>query len=563
MDTATTLDVVSASILRAKLDAVVHDMGTTLANIAHSGRLSTSRAFACAVHDAEGRTAALDAPLHLAPIQESAAACLEAFRFATAADDVIITNDPYGGGSSVHYFTVVAPLGHADDIVAYLVVQAHMIDIGGVVMGNYHPGAWELWAEGARFTPLKLVVDGKTRRDAMDTLLLNGRDPEGFRGDLDAVLATAEIGRERLSTLIHDHGMDDVAAAMAAAIDYAERRFRAELARIPEGRFEGEAVLDHDGQGGRDATVRVALERRGDDLRLDFTGTDAQSAGFVNSPLSNTRSYALLPLMGLVDGSVPCNAGLLEAIEVIAPEGTLVNPAYPAPTGWCRGHVAYEIADAVGQALSRALPEETGLGYASESLVFTVTKRTRIGGVEEQLGVTDYHALSQVGADANAHGDGWGAPGPAAQGMLPSVEEFEADREALVTRLEYRADSGGPGAFRGGLGTETVIRFPEATDERRFACVQGGRHPPAGFADGGVAAAAAVSVAAGGTVADIAEVEQDRPLDGGAELRILTPGGGGWGDPRTRSPERVRADVLDGYVSAEAASAVYGVAEPA
>lgn len=560
-DQQPSLDVVSAAILRAKLDAVVQDMSATLPNIAHSKRLSTSRAFACAVLDADGRTAAIDGPLHLGPVEESTATCLEAFRFATAADDVIITNDPFGGGTSVHEFTAVAPLGDADELVAYLVVRAHMVDIGGVVMGNYHAGARELWAEGARFTPLKLVADGKLRRDALDTLLLNSRDPETFRGDLDSVLATVAVGRERLSALIADHGARDVSTAMAASIDYAERRLRRGLERIPEGRYEGEAVLDHDGQGGVDATVRVTMERAGDRLLLDFGGTDPQSPGFVNSPLSNTRSYALLPLIGLIEESVPRNAGLLSAIEVTAPSGTLVHPTYPAATGWCRGHVGYEIAEAVGQALSRALPDEAGVGVASESLAFTVTKRTRVGDVQEQLGRTDCHSVSQVGARATAHVDGWGTPGPSARGLAPSVEEFESDADALVTRFEYRTDSGGAGRFRGGLGTETVIRFAADSDEHLFACAAAADRPPLGLAGGGPGAAAAIHVTTGGREVEIATVEQDFRMDGGAELRIRTAGGGGWGDPRARADEQVRADVLAGYVSAASARETYGFDE--
>jgi len=127
---------------------------------------------------------AVDNPLHLATVTDSVGSCLDYYEFSIAADDVMLTNDPYSGGSTLHYLTIVAPLGYGDDIVAYLAVQAHMIDIGGVVMGNYHPGATELWAEGVRFTPIKIIVDGKTRRDAMDTLTLNSLVPGGLRGDL-------------------------------------------------------------------------------------------------------------------------------------------------------------------------------------------------------------------------------------------------------------------------------------------------------------------------------------------------------------------------------------------
>ena len=554
---ARTLDVVSAAILWAKLEAVVGEMGTALANTAHSGRISTSRDFACAVLDESGDVVALDNPLHLAPIAETAAACLEYYRFATAADDVILTNDPYSGGSSLHYFTLVAPLGYGDDIVAYLAVQAHMIDIGGVVMGNYHPGATELWAEGVRISPLKIVVDGKTRRDAMDTLVLNSRDPEGFRGDLDAMLATLNIGHRRLLELIHDYGLGQVQEGMASAIDYAERRLRAELTRIPEGEYRGDALLDQDGQGRADLAVRVKLDRSGDRFQLDFSETEDQ-AGFVNSPPGNTRAYALLPLLGLLDDSVPRNAGLMRPVEVVTRRGSLVDPAYPAPTGWCREHVGFEIAEAVGHALAGALAGLSGLGCANRSLVFTVAKDVRVGGVEEQLAVTEYAVLSQTGSSARAWGDGWGQPGPASIGLLPSLEEFEAEAEATIVRLEYRQDSAGAGEWRGAPGTETIVRFPAGSLERLFVCVAGAKHATPGHTGGEPGGAGGVLLRRHGAK-EAVSLLQDEPLADGAEVAVLAGGGGGWGDPRRRDPELVREDILNGYVSAAAAREIYGV----
>jgi N-methylhydantoinase B len=552
-------DVVAATILRAKLEGVVDEMAAALSNTAHSSRISTSRAFACGVLDQDGEVAALDHPLHLASLGRTAAAILDYYRFQVAQDDVFISNDPYGGGTTIHQFTILAPLGDGDDIVAYLAVQAHMSDIGGVVMGNYHPTATELWAEGARFTPLKLVREGRRRRDAVDTIVLNSRDPEGFRGDLDAMLATVNIGRQRLGELIRSVGREPVMAGMADAIRYAERRIAAAVADIPEGRWRGEARLDHDGHDREGLAVRVALERVWDGLRLDFTETDDQSAGFVNSTPTNTVAYALLPLLGLLDETVPHNAGLLRPLDVVLRPGSLVDPAFPAPTGWCREHMGYEVAEAVSQALASALPQRAGLGYANRSLVFTVTKDVRVGGVEEQLAVTDLTVLGQAGSPGRAGVDGWGQPGPASAGLLLSVEEFENGVDATVERLEYITDSAGAGCHRGSPGTETVIRFPADSRERLYACVAGTAHPAPGYAGGSSGSAGSVVVrAAGGE--DAARLVQDRPLAGGAELRILTGGGGGFGPAHERPPEQVLSDVVDGYVSPDAAAAAYAVA---
>jgi len=553
------LDVVTTSILSGKLEAVVQDMAATLINVVHSRQLSVAQLFGCAVLDERGNVVATDAPLHLSAFQDTVAACLDAYRFDIATDDVMVTNDPYGGGSSLHYLTLVAPFGVDDDTVAFLAVRAHMPDIGGTVMGNYHPTAWELWQEGARFTPLKIVTEGKRRRSAIDTLILNGRDPDGYRGDLDAALATVEVGRRRLGELVSDYGLDLIKCAMAASLNYSERRLRVALARLPRGVHTGEAILDHDGQGRRELAVRVSLQLDGETLRLDFAGTDEQSTGFVNSPPSNTRAFALLPLLGMLDDSVSRNAGLLRALDVSAPEGSLVAPTYPAPTGWCHDHVGLEIASSVSQALAAADPEEVGSTHAARPLIFSIDKQCRVGGVEEQLGRSDYGLLSAPGLAGNAHRDGWGVPGSIARGQLPSVEEFEPENDVFVERLELRTDSGGAGRNRGALGTETVIRLPAGGHERLYACAAGVAHVTAGTAGGCCGGSAALHVESGGELTEIEAVEVDRPLDAGARLRILAAGGGGFGDPRERSRAQVEADLQAGYISERAARELYGM----
>ncbi|MGH2874272.1 MAG: hydantoinase B/oxoprolinase family protein, partial [Solirubrobacteraceae bacterium] len=460
----TSIDVIVESILRAKLDALVADMGTALVNTTRCAKISTSHRFACGLLDRDRQLVALDNPMHLATAGASARKCVDYYEFATSGDDVIICNDPYGGGSTAHYFTVVAPIAYEHELVAYAVVQAHMVDIGGMVMGNYNPGALELWAEGARFTPIKIVVDGKVRRDVLDTIVLNSREPDTFRTDIEAMIATATTGGQRLGALIGEYGLPTLERGMAAAIDYTQRRVRAQLRQIPEGVFRGEATLDQDGHDGTDLRVRVALSRTGDEVVLDFRESDDQSVGFVNSTPETTHEYALVPLLALLDESVLWNDGVLRAVTLQTRRGSVVDPEFPAPTGWSRDHVGYEIFESVAQALALALPQGCGVGYANRSLVMGVSYAIRVGDVEEQLGVTDFGTFTVSGSPGRPGGDGWGQPGPAARGQLPSIEEFEAGVPVQIERLEYATDSGGPGRSRGGLGTETVIRFPAGSD---------------------------------------------------------------------------------------------------
>lgn len=554
------IDVVTRDILRGQFDAVAREMASTLANATQSPRVSTARAFACAVLDEQARVVAIDNVLHLASAGEAAAHALDYYEFATSADDVIVTNDPYSGGMAVHCLSLIAPVGFDGDIVGHVVVQIQVEDIGGVVRGNLNPRATELWAEGIRFIPIKLVVDGRRRRDVFDTLVLNSRDPERFRGDIDAALATLETGRRRLSAIIAERGLGSFTAGMEGALAYAETRMRAAIATIPPGRHEGAATLDHDGQGRRDLRIRVALEARDDRLHIDFAGTGEQSDGFVNSPLTNTLGHALLPLISVVGGDLErWNDGLLRPLELDAAVGTLVNPRFPAPTAWCGAHVGYEITTAVRFALSSALGgHAVPAGYSSRPLTYSVRRSIRAGGVEEQSAITDLATLGQAGEPAQPTRDGWGAPGPASRSVLPSVEEFELVSPARVVRLEYAVDSGGVGQFRGAPGTETVVAFPEGDDERLFALLPGVRNRDAGVAGGGPGAAAGLSVVGPEGEEPLPDSVYDSPA-GRLELSLRFAGGGGFGPARERRPEAVLADVRAGLVSADSARRDYGI----
>ena len=234
-----------------------------------------------------------DNPRHLASLEASTRSCAEAFAFDLEDDDVVLTNDPYGGAPSIHYFTVVAPVRIGNAISAYVAVQGHMGDIGGIVMGNYDPEAREVRTEGVRLTPLKIVKLGRRRRDVVDTIILNSRLPERLAGDLEAMIAAIGVGRHELEALAGAHGSQIVLDAMRTAIEYAERRLRIALARVPAGEHLGCATL---ATNAVTATVRVTLSRVGSDTILDFTGSDPQLPTFVNCTRDTTRTHALLPL---------------------------------------------------------------------------------------------------------------------------------------------------------------------------------------------------------------------------------------------------------------------------
>lgn len=548
---------IASAIVSGRLQAIVADMVTTVSNVARSPRISVRRQFGCALLDGQCNVAAADNPRYVASLAETTHQCVQAFKFDLAEDDILLTNDPYGGSPSIHYFTVVAPLKVDGQRTVYVAVEAHMDDIGGWVMGNYDPTAHEVRTEGTRFSPMKIVRFGRQRRDVVETVLLNSRSEDLFRGDLNALLAAVGRGRRELGALNARYGTELLEAGMRDAISYSSKRTKHALERIPTGRFTGRSTF----QLGDDSwRVEVILERNDGDTTLNFSNTDAQAPIFVNSSPSMTRTQALIPLLGLLDEDIPWNSGMLQAVDIVSNHGSLVEPAYPGPTGWSLEHVGREVAESVRQALATALPQHAGSSLPSRDMAYTIRTKRLVGSVEQQLAVTELAVLSQPGSGA-AHGiDGWGQPGPESLGLMPSIEEFEVQTDLTLQQMEYRCDSGGAGAARGGAGTSLVIEFPAESFERLYMVAASAENVSAGVSGGRPGQPGAISLRTpDGDWQRLTGISTNLPIPGGAILRIDSAGGGGYGDPRDRGRAEVEADVLDDYISTAAAQSAYGV----
>ncbi len=552
------LNPIDAEILRAMFSAAVADMRATLVNTACSPAISEAKECASALLTEAGDLVATDNPLHLCSLGATVRAVIDQFEFDLTAEDVVITNDPYGGGTRVQDFTVVAPLGWQDEIVLYLAVRGRMADVGGELLGGLNPRATELWAEGVRITPVKLVRDGKLAKDVLTTVALNSRTPEAFRLDLDAMVAALRIGRRRLTEMIERYGRDAVLGAMAWAIDYAERRLVAEVATWPAGTFTGECRIPDDLHERRDLTVRAAVRVGDGRIAIDLGATDRQSSGFVNCTPTVAHAFALLPILSAMDESMPKNAGLLRRVALVTAKGSLVEPSFPAPTGWSLHHAGAEVAGAVSAALATMRPERAASVASPLPLLRIVQRTVRHGGTVEQVGVRDYGIFGQGGC-SGAHGrDGWGMPGVFAESPLPSVELYEAAVGDTIAKMELVADSGGAGRWRGGLGTETVIALAaDGTDAHLSACAETGSVD--GFAGGRAGQPNALSVRSGAQGQAVEGSVIDTLVAPGTTITLRLAGGGGWGRPHERAASAVLADVLDDYVSVEAARRDYGV----
>jgi N-methylhydantoinase B len=552
---------ITAEILRSKFESTIAEMRATLINTACSSTISESKECCSALFTETGLLVAIDNPLHMPSMVDTAACVLDYFQYDLGTEDVILTNDPYGGGTRVQDFTLIAPLSFEDEIVGYLGVRAHMEDFAGDLRGNYNPRATDIWAEGARCPPLKIYRDGKLLKDTLNTVTLNSRSPEAFRLDLDAMLAARNIGERRITELFRDYGLATVVGAMDWVIDYGERRFRALIANWPEGTFEGRTELPHDCHERTDLVIRTTLRIAQQKIELDFSGSDAQSSSFINAPRGVTLGHALLPIFAALDGEVPKNAGSLRCVEMLSKPGTLVDVSYPAPTAWSSQHVGCEVSSAVLDALSQVLPERCSNVAANLVLAFTVQRGIRNGYTVEQLGVRDYARFGQGGCSGASGRDGWGMPGVAATAPLPSAEMYEAGSNGLVEQMEFIEDSAGAGQWRGGNGTEVRIKLPEPDDGDLYltACVVDQRDSESGLVGGNPGIRNRLEIHTQSEHKTIDRTYVDTLVGPGTRISIITGGGAGWGSPFDRSPESVLTDVANGFVSIEAAQRDYGV----
>lgn len=556
------LDPVRIALVQNRLDHISLTMGWVMTRTARSPIFAQAHDFSCFLADADGNlvSQADGIPIHTGGGGFAVRAILRDFGGRIAQDDVFLLNDPYAaGGNHLPDWVIARPVFAHGRPLAFACNRAHQSDIGGGAAGTYNPEATEIWHEGLRLPPMRLVERGVVRDDLWALLKLNCRTPDLLDGDLRAMLGSTRIGEERVAALAQELGPDDTPAAFAAILDLADRRFRAALAELPDGEWRGEDRSDNDCFESKDVTVRVRLEKRGDQLTVDFTASDPQIRGFKNSSLANTASAVYTALSAFFDPSIPRNSGAFRCVELIAPEGTVVNARAPAPMTMCTVFVAHEIIHAIWRALSLADPSRACAGWAKNLFGLTAGKR------DGQTTYVLYHANAAAGGGAAADGRGGGRDGfdqvahlcTLGGYTLPNVEVQEQLYPVRYIRQEFRMDGGGPGTYRGGTGVEYEIEVATGGDWS-FRGEGVGYRTGYGLHGGGWGQAGEMSVL---PVDGMAEAAPKFGLRRYAPARMVarSPGGGGLGDPRRRPIDRVLADLRDGLISAVAARFDYGV----
>lgn len=541
------VSLVDLEILRTTLVAYTDELAAVLANAAPTFEISQAREFAVAITDAEGAVVAIDDPQQLGSLAQSAAYVTDYFKFDLTDGDVILTNDPYAGGTRVQDVTILTPLIIDGELVLHLAARVKIRDIGGQLGGSLYPAATEIWAEGHPVTPLKIRRNGRPVRDVLATFLLNGRRPVETRQTIDAAIAALEVGQKRISELVARHGIDALRAALNYAQTYSENRVRRLVADWRPGTYQGSAELGLDAAVGGPVSIRLTAKVDSESIVLDFSESDDQRPVFVNSSAGTTSARAVSAVLAMLGEEVPANSGLLRVVRVVTRPGTVTHPIQPAPVGWGNHHCANEILDTVTSVLQAA--------SGSSMPCLTVPRPVLLSRSESDRGdQTDLGRWAVGGSSAVPHVDGWGPPSLAARGELPSAEQWEAGNDGYIECFELTQDSGGAGQWRGAPGVETVIGL--SPDRLYSLWTSSLEQTVDGFGDGRAGTPGGISFhgADGWKPSPHIGVEQPMAAD---RMRIRLAGGGGYGAPELRERAAVIADLQDGLISLDAARDVY------
>jgi N-methylhydantoinase B len=537
-------DPTTLEIYRALYTSVAEEMGLVLRRTAHSPNIKERRDYSCAVFDSAGRVIAQGdhMPVHLGSMPMAVAAALRETTIEPG--DVVVLNDPFAGGTHLPDVTLVmgvwspesgvvsqdrTPLAltpdsrlRTPDSLFYVANRAHHADIGGATPGSMGM-ATDVYGEGLRIPPVRLLRGGRVVEDVMRLLMANVRVERERRADFEAQIGSLKTGAARLLEITSRAGVAEASEYAQHLIDYSARMMRATIAEIPDGVYEAEDALDSDGVGRGEVTLRVRVEVKGERAFVDFTGSAPQVAGPVNAVEAITVSavaYVFRCLVGAEE--VPASAGLMEPIKVVAPRGTVTNAEHPASVAGGNVETSQRIVDVLFKALAQALPER--IPAASQGTMNNLT----VGGRDPRSGKEfAYYETVAGGMGARPQFDGVsGVHTHMTNSLNTPAEALEYAYPLRVRSYRLRRGSGGSGAHRGGDG---VVREIETLAHARMSLLADRRaRAPYGLRGGEDGEVGRDTIVRDGRARKV-EAKGSAELQPGDRVRIETPGGGGHG----------------------------------
>ncbi len=550
----TATDPAAFEIMKNALYKIAEEMRVVLAKTAYSPILKSAGDYSCGVFDAAGDMVAQgpDLPIHLGSMPDAVRAIVQVFGNDVHNGDVFIHNDPYFGGSHLPDVNVIRPAFYDGSLLGYACLRAHWPDVGSATPGSYG-AVTEIYGEGLRLPPIRLISKGVMNEDIQKIILANVRTPEERKGDLGSQLAATLRACQRLEALAERHGADTLTRTMGEVMDYSERLMRAMLADLPDGdgacadHLDGDGIPDDDDGNDAPIWIRMKVKKRGDRIVVDFDGTDPQTAGPINAPLSVTASGIYCGLKTAVDPNslIPPNSGCWRAIEVTAPKGSLLNAEFPSPVVYANHEISHRLADMVMGALVEFWPDQVMACSQGTSAILT------LGGVDPRSGnrYVSYETVKGgFGARPNKDGINVISSG-ISNTMNTPIEVLEMAFPVRVLEYAVEPDTGGAGKYRGGNAARRIWQLLDGATATGTLCMERMTSPPFGLAGGKAGSAAIVKLKTpDGKIHNLPSKGAFK-VPGGSIVDMITPGSGGFGDPAARDDEAIAADLAEGYVT--------------
>ena len=553
------VDPILLSVFARAFKSITDEMSISLQQTTRSPILCEAKDFVTGIYDAHGNMLEQTENLpilsfSLGPVCKY---IIEYFGDNLFPGDVIFHNDVFSMGNQNNDVAAYKPIFFEDKLVAWSACKGHQADIGGAVAGGYNPNATEVWQEALRIPPVKVYERGVLRKDVWDLIFANIRF-DIVQQDMRAEIGSCVVGERRMLKLLEKYGLECFKTHKQALFDASRKMMEAEIATIPNGEYKGEATIYYDGRNtDKHYQIRVNITVKDKRVIFDYSATDAQSNGFVNGTYTSSASATTLTFLQMVNPDIPHNQGMIEPLEIIIPEGTILNASYPAATTY-GNHLCPPNADAIARALAPVIPERVTAGW--NHLLCSLTT-----GLDPRKNdkYVDICFMGLKGGSGAIHGvDGYDHIGmiDASGGLLDQdYEMFEQQTPHVLHKHEYLCDSAGPGQWRGGLGVETI--FEIGADHTQLVIFGDGDVEPAfGLLGGGPGSLNAVKLRyPDGSTHVPRSLDLITDVPRGTVYHQLAGGGGGYGDPRKRAPEVVAREVRDGIISPEAARKHYGM----
>jgi len=545
-------------IIAAAFEAATQEMAASLVRTAFSPNIKERADCSTALCDASGRALSLmtNAPAHLGSTLRLVDAILARFPLETLEPgDAFLANDPYiVGVTHLNDCTVAMPVFHEGRLIAFAAAVAHHSDVGGRVAGSESGDNTSIFQEGIRVPPVQIYAGGKRRSDVVEMFLLNSRMPHYGEGDLMAQMASCGRGSARVRELFERYGYETMLARIDEMLDATERRIRSRIrSELKEGTYNAVDWLDEDGVSDTKVKLAVKLTVSDGHLTLDLSDSSKQLASGKNVPLTHCYATAYFCLKSIVDPFIPTNEGLYRTVSIVAPQGLVVNPVVPAAVS-SRNMTSMILAEALTNALGQAAPSRAvAAGGPGQGCISA--------GTDPKTGryFINYENLAGgQGARCTADGMDVVMINMTNTSNLP-IEAMELEFPLRIERYELVCDSGGPGKYRGGLGTVRDMRL--LADNASASLRSSRQRIPAPGMAGGMNGGLGAFVRNPGTPGEtrLPLTTSGTPFANGDVLRIVSPGGAGYGNPSERDKEAVRRDLREGKISAQVARDVYGI----